>query len=177
MKIICLLIFGCAESSLREQAFSSCGSWFWGVGVTSLVAGTGCRCSDSVVVAHGFSCSAACGVFLNQEHTSSALAGEFSPAVPPEESTADVLIRVCNWETTHGQGNEHYCPQSSCNLWESLLPASPRPSAFPWQPLSSQINWYFLEFFINGIMKHVLFLVTYGIQQNYSEVCSCCCCV
>ena len=71
------------------------------------------------------------------EPMSSAFADEFLSTVPPEKSTADVLMCVYNCETIPSQGNEHYSLQSSCNLLESLLPASPcPPSAFPWQRLT-----------------------------------------
>ena len=49
-----------------------------------LLRGTGSRCAGSVVVAHGPSCSAACGIFRpGLEPVSPVLAGRFSTTVPP----------------------------------------------------------------------------------------------
>ena len=56
------------------RAFSTCGEWgplFIAVHgpltiAASLVGSTGFRCAGSVVVAHGPSCSAACGIFPDQ---------------------------------------------------------------------------------------------------------------
>ena len=65
-----------AMSGLRccTRAFSSCGEWgllFLAargllIAVASPVWSTGFRRAGSVVVAHGLSCSAACGIFPDQ---------------------------------------------------------------------------------------------------------------
>ena len=56
------------------RAFSSCGKWgpllitVAGLSLSRplLLQSTGSRCADSVIVAHGPSCSAACGIFPDQ---------------------------------------------------------------------------------------------------------------
>ena len=48
------------------RAFSSCSERGPLTIAASLVGSTGSRCAGSVVVAHGPSCSAACGIFLDQ---------------------------------------------------------------------------------------------------------------
>ena len=51
------------------RAFSSCGEWgplFTAVCRPLLLQSTGSRCAGSVVVAHGLSCSTACGIFPDQ---------------------------------------------------------------------------------------------------------------
>ena len=69
-----IYIFGCVGRSFRAGAFSSCGergatlhrgaraSHYRGLSLRS----TGSRRACSVVVAHGTSCSAACGIFPDQ---------------------------------------------------------------------------------------------------------------
>ena len=70
------------------RAFSSRGKrgpLFIAVRGPLLLRSTGSRCADSVVVAHGLSCSAACGMFPDQGSNPCplALAGRFSTAAPP----------------------------------------------------------------------------------------------
>ena len=51
------------------RAFSSCGKWgplFIAVRGPLLLRSTGSRCAGSVIVAHGPSCSTACGIFPDQ---------------------------------------------------------------------------------------------------------------
>ena len=72
-------IFGCAVFLLLYGPFCSCDVWvslcsdfpccrvqFLERGA-SVVAAPGLQSIDSVVMAHGLSCSTACGIFLNQE--------------------------------------------------------------------------------------------------------------
>ena len=58
-------IFGCAGSSLLPGLFSSCGVRASHC-VPSLVEEHGLWSTGSVAVAHGFSCSEACGIFADQ---------------------------------------------------------------------------------------------------------------
>ena len=71
------------------RAFSSCGKWgplFIAVRGASHYRGLSRR-AGSVIVAHGPSCSAACGILPDQgeghEPVSPALAGRFSTTAPP----------------------------------------------------------------------------------------------
>ena len=52
-------------SSLRCGAFSCCGARAQGTRASVVVA-RGLWSADSVVMAHGLSCTAACGIFLDQ---------------------------------------------------------------------------------------------------------------
>ena len=63
------IYFGCVGSSFRARAFSSCskrGPLFIAVRGPLLLRSTGSRRAGSVIVAHGPSCSAACGIFSDQ---------------------------------------------------------------------------------------------------------------
>ena len=69
-----IYLFGCSGSLLLCKVFSSCGKLGLRLvaehelltAVSSLVAEHGLQSLDSVVVAHGLSCSAACRIFLGQ---------------------------------------------------------------------------------------------------------------
>ena len=52
----------------------------------------------SVVVAHGLSCSVACGIFPDQgsKPVSTALAGGFLTTVPPGKPTVFILACICH---------------------------------------------------------------------------------
>ena len=52
---------GCSSQTLECVGFSNCGTW------ARYLHLMGCRAAGSVVVAHGPSCPAACGIFLDQE--------------------------------------------------------------------------------------------------------------
>ena len=58
-----------------------------------LLRNTGSRCTGSVTVAHGPSCSAACGIFPDQGSNphSPALAGRFSTTAPPRKPENEFL--------------------------------------------------------------------------------------
>ena len=84
------------------RAFSSCGKRgprFITVHgpltiVASLIGSTGSRRKGSVVVAHGPSCSAACGIFPDQGSNpcSLALAGRFSTTAPPGKPSRSFIF-------------------------------------------------------------------------------------
>ena len=72
------------------RAFSSCGKWgpfFIAVRgpltIAALLRSTGSRRAGSVIVAHGPSCSAACGILPDQGSNPCPLAGRFSTTAPP----------------------------------------------------------------------------------------------
>ena len=87
------------------RAFSSCGKWgplFIVVrgplhyrGLSCCVRSTGSRRAGSVVVVHGPSCSAACGIFPEPglEPVSPALAGRFSTTAPPGKPHDRLILK------------------------------------------------------------------------------------
>ena len=86
---------GCTGSSCFVQAFSSCGrqgllsscDTRLLIAVASLVVEqTGSRRGASEVAAHGLSCPAACGIFLDQIPVSPTLAGTFLAIGSPGKS-------------------------------------------------------------------------------------------
>ena len=92
------------------RAFSSCGEWgllFVAVRVLLLLQSMGSRSAgSSVVVVHGFSCSAACGIFLDQglNPCPPALAGGFLTAAPPGKSRKVIF-------KSHSLLKHYDCPQ------------------------------------------------------------------
>ena len=68
---ICLFLFlavlglRCSAQSFHCGGFSCCGAWALGAWA-SVVAARGLQSAGSVVVAHGLSCSATCGIFPGQ---------------------------------------------------------------------------------------------------------------
>ena len=86
------------------RAFSSCGKQgLLFVAVLGLLIAVASRCGAqalgaraSVVVAHGLSCSAACGIFPRPEieSVSPALAGGFLTSAPPGKPQSDVLKHI-----------------------------------------------------------------------------------
>ena len=100
---IYLFIFGCVGSSFLCEGFSlvaasggHSSSRCAGLSLLRpfLLRSTGSRRAGSVVVAHGPTCSTACGIFPDQglEPVSPALAGRFSTTAPPGKPLSLVLI-------------------------------------------------------------------------------------
>ena len=89
-----IFILGCVGSSFLCEGFLQLrqagatlqrGTWASSLSRPLLLQSTGCRCAGSVIVAHGPSCSAACGILPDQglNLCPPALAGRFSTTAPP----------------------------------------------------------------------------------------------
>ena len=68
-KIYLLFIYVCVGLRFCARALSSCGKWgplLIAVRGPLFLRSTGSRCAGSATVAHGPSCSAACGIFPDQ---------------------------------------------------------------------------------------------------------------
>ena len=98
-----------------------------------LLRSTGSRRAGSVVVAHGPSCSAACGIFPGLESVSPALAGGFSTTAPPgkppaasfytRSSEAD-LWYISNLLSVHFKNPCPKCALENCVYIVSFIPCS-----------------------------------------------------
>ena len=97
--VVCGLLLLQSTGS-RHAGFSSCGTWaqqLWLAGSRG----------QAVVVAHGLSCSAACGIFLDQGSNPCPLhlAGGFLTTVPPGKSQVFLIIPLSHF-TVNNQSKE-----------------------------------------------------------------------
>ena len=117
---LCWVFVSVRGLSLVAASGGHSSSWCAGLSLSRplLLRSTGSRRAGSVIVAHGPSCSAACGIFPRPglEPVSPALAGRFSTTAPPGKPQR-VLYTV--WTEVFSQ---IYVVQIfSLNLWLILL--------------------------------------------------------
>ena len=125
---LCLLLhFYVAALGLycSAQALSGCGEW--GLLSSCSVWAYCCRalalqCAGSVVMAHGLSCPAACGILVPRpgiEHVSLALAGRFLATGPPGKSLVLVFkLHIC--VTLKNYNEKNTPPQKSPSPTKTL---------------------------------------------------------
>ena len=99
---LCWVFVSVRGLSLVVASGGHSSSWCAGLSLSwpLLLRSTGSRRAGSVIVAHGPSCSAACGIFPDQGSNpwSPALAGRFSTTAPPGKPKCTVFKASLNWD-------------------------------------------------------------------------------